>query len=197
MSNIESYIDNAVAGFEAGFKSKAAKNEALGNLSSAYGALKNEILELVLAVDRDARSEDHDAVYWGLADNLSHWKPRHSELVLRVFPDAAELVARIEEIAEFRAAVKAAPVVKAERDPAADRAESVTRSVRELMELRGAKYERALNLHDMFNGLPVHANVHLVTNHCGTTFLRAFYYLAGELTPLAVIIAAAETKSSN
>ena len=63
------------------------------------------------------------------------------------------------------------------------------------LKLRQEQYNNALRLHDIFGGLPVHANVHYVTNQHGTTFLRAFYYLNGTLTPLSIIIAAAEAKA--
>lgn len=48
---------------------------------------------------------------------------------------------------------------------------------------------------DLSNDRILHANVHYVTNQHGTTFLRAFYYLNGTLTPLSIIIAAAEAKA--
>jgi hypothetical protein len=50
----------------------------------------------------------------------------------------------------------------------------------------------AIVLGTIFNGLPVQAHTHQVTNQYGTTFLRTFYYLFGDLTPLNIIIAAAE-----
>lgn len=189
------YTDRATARFEAGFTSKAAQQEALRDLNSAFELLKRDITGLVLDIEHDARTADHDDVYWNLADYPHNWKAKHSALALRVFPQTAATVAQIEALVEFRAAVKAAPVVKAERKTDTAKIEAVTKSIRDLMERRQEQYNNALRLHDIFGGLPVHANVHYVTNQHGTTFLRAFYYLDGQLTPLGIIIAAAEAKA--
>ena len=104
------YIDRATARFEAGFTSKAAQQEALRDLNSAFELLKCDITGLVLDIDRDACTADHDDVYWNLADYPHNWKAKHSALALRVFPEVAPTVAQIEALVEFRAAVKAAPV---------------------------------------------------------------------------------------
>lgn len=189
----EFYIDRANAAFAAGFTSKAAQKSATDDLNRAHEACRQSIQSLVLAIDRDARTEAHDNVYWGLAD-LHVWKPKHSALVLATFPEAEPTVRMIEQLVDLRAVIKAAPVVKAERKTD-DREAAVTKSVRDIMELRQAQYARGLELHDLFQGLPVTANVHVVTNQHGTTFLRAFYYMNGTLTPLNVILAVLQTKA--
>lgn len=187
------YIDRANAAFALGFTSKAAQKSATDDLNRAHEACRQSIQNLVLAIDRDARTEAHDNVYWGLAD-LHVWKPKHSALVLGTFPEAEPTVRLIEQLVDLRAVIKAAPVVKAERKTD-DREAAVTQSVRDIMELRQAQYARGLELHDLFQGLPVTANVHVVTNQHGTTFLRAFYYMNGTLTPLNVILAVLQTKA--
>lgn len=189
----EFYIDRANAAFAAGFTSKAAQKSATDDLNRAHEACRQSVQNLVLAIDRDARTEAHDNVYWGLAD-LHVWKPKHSALVLATFPEAEPTVRMIEQLVDLRAVIKAAPVVKAERKTD-DREAAVTKSVRDIMELRQAQYARGLELHDLFQGLPVTANVHVVTNQHGTTFLRAFYYMNGTLTPLNVILAVLQTKA--
>lgn len=188
------YIDRATEAFARGFTSKAAQKSATDDLNRAHELCRKDIQDLVLNIERDARTEAQNTVYWNLAD-LHVWKPKHSELVLATFPEAEQTVRLIEELVALRAAIKAAPVVKAERNPMAEREAVVTKSVRDLMELRKAQYARGLALHDIFGGLPVHANVHMVTNQHGTTFLRAFYYMNGELTPLNMILAVLDTKA--
>jgi len=188
------YIDRANAAFALGFTSKSAQKSATDDLNRAHEACCQDIQNLVLVIDRDARTEAHNNVYWGLAD-LHVWKPKHSALVLGTFPEAEPTVRVIEQLVDLRAVIKAAPVVKAERNPNAEREAAVTKSVREIMELRKAQYAHGLKLHDLFEGLPVHANVHVVTNQHGTTFLRAFYYMAGVLTPLNVILAVLQEKA--
>lgn len=189
----EFYIDRAHAAFARGFPSKAAQKSATDDLNRAHEICRQDIQNLVLAIDRDARTEAHNNVYWGLAD-LHVWKPKHSALVLGTFPEAEPTVRLIEQLVDLRAVIKAAPVVKAERKTD-DREAAVTKSVRDIMELRQAQYAHGLKLHDLFGGLPVHANVHVVTNQHGTTFLRAFYYMNGTLTPLNVILAVLQTKA--
>lgn len=188
------YIDRANAAFALGFTSKAAQKSATDDLNRAHEAFCQSIKDLVLAIDRDARTEAHNNVYWGLAD-LHVWKPKHSALVLGTFPEAEPTVRMIEELVALRTVIKAAPVVKAERDPMTEREAAVTKSVRDIMEQRKAQYAHGLALHDLFGGLSVHANVHVVTNQHGTTFLRAFYYMNGTLTPLNVILAVLQTKA--
>ncbi|MEN1688726.1 hypothetical protein AAIH59_33125, partial [Pseudomonas aeruginosa] len=82
-----------------------------------------------------------------------------------------------------------APVVKMARQ-VDERVERVQKSIRELMDMRKEQCARGLRLHDLLGGLPVYANVHMVTNQHGTTFMRAFYFLDGVMTPLNVIRAA-------
>jgi hypothetical protein len=61
-----------------------------------------------------------------------------------------------------------------------------------MMELRKSQYARGLELHEIFGNLRVSANVHMVRNQHGTTFIRAFYYMDGKLTPLNMILAVAQ-----
>jgi hypothetical protein len=189
---VEFYIDRANAMFEAGFTSKAGQRNALDDLNRAHDLMCRAIQELYLAIPHANRTEAQTNVYWGLAD-LHVWKAKHSALVLDTFPEARPFVEQIEALVELRLAIKAAEVVKAERKEDV-RVARITKSIRDEMELRKAQYARGLELHDLFNGLPVYANVHMVTNQHGTTFLRAFYYMAGVLTPLNVILAVLDEK---
>lgn len=177
------YTDRALAALNAGFTSMAGQKAALSDLNYAYDVHKRAIADTLLA-DRDIANWDD--LYYGRPD-LHNWKPKHSV----AYAWSAEVPA-IEQLVELRATIKAAPVnspVRAEPSPYQVRAE---KTLSELIELRQSQYLNAINLGEVFNGLPVHANTHRVTNDCGTTFLRTFYYLAGRFTPLSVIIAAAE-----
>jgi membrane-associated HD superfamily phosphohydrolase len=60
------------------------------------------------------------------------------------------------------------------------------------MEGRKAQFVEGLEIARMFNGLPVSVNAHWVHGHKGTNFIRYFFYLAGELTPLNMIMAIAQ-----
>ncbi|UAW07599.1 hypothetical protein AIIMSPlu_037 [Pseudomonas phage AIIMS-Plu-RaNi] len=184
--------DRANTAFEAGFTSKAAKQAALGDITRAYELLRAEITSLVLDTAHDERTEAHDDVYWNLPAYPHQWKAKHRTLSLSVFPQTEAVCDQIEELVAFRAAVKDAEVVKVERQ-ADERVERVQKSIRETMEQRQADYARGLDLSKLFGGLSVTANVHLVINQHGTTFLRAFYFMHGRMTALGVILAVAQT----
>ncbi len=182
MLTVEARIDRVNEKFSQGFPSKAAVKDALGDLSWAYDSLKDTLGEACLAVK-------NDDLYWALPMFLHHW--RHSERFLNALPETEPTVRLVEQLVDLRNAVKNAPVTP-KGTPKTTREAEVTRAVRSLMETRKASYERGLKLAEIFGGLHVTANVHLVTNHFGTQFLRAFYYLNGELTAVNVIIAIAE-----
>lgn len=186
------YTDRANTAFEAGFASKAAKQAALGDITRAYELLRAEITSLVLNIAHDERTAAHNDVYWDLPSYPHQWKAKHRTLSLSVFPQTEAICGQIEELVAFRAAVKDAEVVKVERQ-ADERVERVQKSIRHMMEQRQADYARGLDLSKLFGGLSVTANVHLVTNQHGTTFLRAFYFMHGRMTALSVIMAVVQT----
>jgi hypothetical protein len=113
--------------------------------------------------------------------------------LLTAIPSLKDQVQQIEELLELRNTMKDAEIVQPTKTVSAE--EKIMMSIKEIMELRKTQYERGLNLYDLFNGLPVTANVHYVTNQHGTTFLRAFYYMSGVLTPLNVIVAVLQEKN--
>lgn len=182
------YVDAALAALNTGFTSKSGQQGAIQDLNRAYDVgVKQSIHDELLQIARDDRAEDWDTLYWGLPD-LHNWKAKHSALFAR-FP---ENVALAEQLVTLRAAIKAAPVnapVRAEPSPYEVKARE---TLMELIQRRQTQYLEAVALGEAFGGLPVSANTHLVTNEHGTTFLRTFFYLRGEFTPLNVIIAAAE-----
>jgi len=189
----EFYVERATKLFEAGFTSKAGQKDALSDVSRAYEMLRSQIQFMCLEIPHAERTQPQDDVYWGLPD-LHNWKQKHAELVMQVFPQAVDILGQIEDMAKLRAAIKGAEIVKAERTTSA-RAEAIVKSIRQIMDERKAQYARGLKVWDMFNGLPVSVNVHLVVNQHGTEFLRAFYFMAGVMTPLNVILAVMDAKA--
>ena len=189
----EFYIDRATKAFETGFTSKSAQKEALSDVSRAYEILKGEIQNMYLEIPNADRTEAQENVYWGMPD-LHNWKAKHAELATGVFPQSAEQVRQIEDLVKLRAAIKSAEIVKAERKTS-ERAEAISKSIREIMDQRKEQYARGLKIYDMFNGLPVSVNVHLVVNQHGTEFLRAFYFMGSVMTPLNVILAVMDAKA--
>lgn len=195
----EFYINRATAAFECGFTSKAAQKRVFDDLNRAFEMLSDELKKKLLTFSSRELSDDDQEkfrqAYYDLPHNLHQWKPKHSETMIKLLPLMKDVVTQIESLVDFRTAVKSAPIVKVERSNEKEVVERVTKSVMEIMERRKEQYNRALDLYDLFNGLPVHANVHYVVNQHGTVFLRCFYYLNDTLTPLSVIIAAAQTKA--
>ena len=192
--NIEFYVNRANEKFEAGFTTVALQKDALQDLGRAYDILKQNIQDFYLAIPRNETTQEHENVYWGLAGYLNNWKAKHTALVLSVFPQAEVFTSQIETLVELRNTIKLAEIVKVERTTN-PKVESISKSVSEIIALRKSQFERGVKLYDIFNGLPVTATWHYVTNQFGTSFIRVFYYMAGKLTPLNMIVAVLETKT--
>lgn len=204
---ISFYIDAALDAFNAGFTSKAAQKSALDDVSRAFDIVSGEVKKAVLArrpfiADTATREEFvtwHEAfrasidgaIYYEAPFYLHLIREKHISLIDQAgFGVEART---IESLIDLRNQIKAAPVNPPVRDTATIEAKArVEKSIIEIMQKRGEQYARALNLGELFNGLPVSANSHWVVNQHNTQFVRTFYYLAGELTPLNVIIAAAQ-----
>lgn len=196
--SIETYTTAALAALNTGFSSKAGQQAALADVNRAYELAHKELQNAVLAVserhEADGRMKPvYHAVYWGIPSYTHQFKAQHADAVRAAFGRAYDdTLQTIADLVELRETVKAAPVnapVRAEPSPYAIRAQETIES---FMARRKEQYARALYLGEVFGGLPVHANSHRVTNEHGTTFIRTFYYLANKLTPLNLIIAAAE-----
>lgn len=193
----DQYTQKAVELFEAGFTSKAGQKRAFEALASAAELLSKGVRAICFDLRGPAQGgvfpERAEAAYWMNFD-LHVWTEKRRAELLGYLPEAEAIANEFDDLAALRKAIKAAPVVKAERK--ADVRESgVMKSIREMMELRKSQYERGLRLHDLFGGLSVTGNVHYVTNQHGTTFLRTYYYMEGVLTPLKVIFAVLDTKA--
>lgn len=194
MINAEFYIDRANASFESGFRSMAAKKDAIANLRSAYEIERRAIMDLCLDVVRANRANNQpedpaaDALYWDIPD-MHNWKARHADAVLTVFPDAAPIVARINDYVELRAAFAAAEIVRVAPNPQKEFIERVQKSLRDIMEAKKLQYVQGVELYELFGGANVYANAHYVVNQFGTEFMRVFYYYNGRVTALNMIIA--------
>lgn len=184
------YSDRALAALNAGFVSKAAKQDAIGNLNRAFDMLTATIRDGLLnaAPTREERDQpEWSALYYGLPA-LHNWKPKHSEM----FASFVEEVAEIQGLVEQRDVIKAAPVNAPIRKEPSPYEVKARETLMDLIERRQTQYLRAIDLAAIFNGLPVSANTHYCVADTGTPYLRTFYFLAGEFTPLSVILAAAD-----
>lgn len=192
------YVDRALEAFNVGLNCEARRKEVLGDLNSAFEMQRRVIMDAALAarVDKGDRYEmpaEIEKIYWDMPDYPHIWKPKHAEMVRAGMGDAQDaVIAEIEKIVELRAAVKAAPVNPApvkEMNPMEVRARA---KIEEIMAKRKADYVEALELGEIFGGLPVSVNAHIVHGHKGAVFWRYFYYLHGKFVALNVILAAAQ-----
>lgn len=192
----QDYIALATDAFEAGFSSEAARKRAQEALGRGYDRLRDAAHDAQIKAANSnpalANNGENRAAFFDKNDlpfNLHQLRDRHFA-ILAAWGDDADMA---RDMLALRAAIKAAPIAKHERPASEPRAEAIRADIYKTMQDRKAQYARALDLAKHFGGLPVSANIHLVHGHKGAIFLRAFYYLAGELTPLNIIIAAADT----
>lgn len=113
----EAVVDVKAAKVTGTFQTKQARKDALESLNRQYGKLKEKIQDMYLAIPYAERNGSsgrqtdlqklQNDVYYGW--DLHVWKPKHSAMVLKAFPQAAEIVKEIEVLAKAREAVKNAP----------------------------------------------------------------------------------------
>ena len=168
------------------YSSKAEQKRELDQLSKSYDMTTRYMQDQMLG-DREYGGEV-DKLYWEVPHYLHQWNEKKYKMFEAKFPSR---VREVKALNEMRDAIKATPICKPE--PKADSLEKkITKSIHEMLELRKKQYARGINLSEYFGGLKVTGNAHLVTNQYGTTFVRVFYYMHGEFTPLQVIIAVAQ-----
>jgi hypothetical protein len=183
-TNSRSYefnVDRATAALEAGFATKAAQKDALADVATAYFRVREIASEAALAAK-------DDATYWGLPFDIHQVREaKHAAFF-------GEEWSRVAFLVDLRNAIKSSEIVRVESPNKAEtelRAR-VERTISEEMARIGKQYADAIDLGRILKGLPVSANSHYVTNEFGTTFIRTFWYLNGELTRFNVIAAAYE-----
>lgn len=185
------YTEAAADAFEAGFASEAARKRALDAVNTAYDALREGAHDATIAAapteDQAARVAHFDANDFPFG--LHQVRDRH----LAIFAKWGNAQA-VRSLIDLRAAIKAAAVAPAPmKDAAAEKVEAVRKSIIDIMETRKAQFIEAVEIGRLFNGLPVTVNAHYVHGHKGARFVRHFFYLRGRLTPLNIIMAAAQT----
>lgn len=201
-TRLQRYTEKAFTAIDGGngsFPTKSAQKEALTHLNRAYGTLRDIFTQEIAAKhlpNRQPTDNEWDE-YLVVRDqtdlpfDLHQIRDRHITMMRGHNEDLGlRLLALRDARYEAKAMPIAAPKPKAEPSPYQVKAE---RSLLDLMKRRESQYLEAVELGKIFNGLPVSANTHLVVNQYGTEYLRTYYYLNGKLTPLNVIIAAAET----
>jgi hypothetical protein len=190
---------------DAGFCTKAAQQSALQLLNRAYSNTNDIVHDLVITHARAAvpgwdKVEDHNDPLWveyrsiidahDLPFDLHQVRPVHVERAAALAPASAQIM---QELVNMRAVAKATPITPMVKDETKVRVAAVRASLIEEMARRKAQYVEALDMARQFNGLPVSVNAHWVRHEQGTMFLRHYFYLRGKITPLQVLLAAADT----
>jgi len=220
--NFQKRIEAASASLNSGFRSKAAKKDAIDQLNRAYDAIREEMFHQIKAVS-DAKREELIAASGKTKDELTEmWQgylARWTKEGMKIVKKAAEthdapfelhhvrdrhvdnlftiigVAQEVRTLTMLREAIKNADIIPPA--PKNDREEEITRkTLAQLREMRLEQFERGCDLHDIFGRLPVTASWHWVTNQYGTTFERVFYYMDGKLTPLGIILAILEEKEA-
>lgn len=190
MKNISNLIEKVQNSLEVGFNSQAAKKRANDIINRVYGLVQNQVQDTILK-SRNGGSFDEatDEDYWKLCVDLHHVKEHHFEIASK-YSQNFEIV---RDLLALRSAVKESEIVKIERDNKFEKkAEEVRKEIEKIAIDRKEQYLKGIELANLFGGLPVHVNSHLVYGHKGSIFVRNFYYYNGKLTPLNVILAIAE-----
>jgi hypothetical protein len=105
-------VDVKTGHIEGTFRTKSAKKDALEAVSRSFEKVRKAILERVLAVPYEQRSEVSRQLYQDIPYQLNHWRAKHSAATLAVYPDAAADVAEIERLVALRETIKAQEVTK-------------------------------------------------------------------------------------
>jgi hypothetical protein len=185
---VESLQTAAAEAFDRGFSSEAARKSALAQINRAWEMNAETIREDLLRVDHAARDDAWRAHYWSFPDYPHQWTAKAATM----FAGWPAQAAKAAELAELRAAVKAAPIERLAPVEAHPRAAAAQRAMSDELARIRANVTHAVELGRIFEGLPVSASGHYCQNAGGTAWIRVDYYLAGRRTALGVILAAAD-----
>lgn len=195
MNKFENYLTRADAEYQAGFKSKAARDRACSYLNYALELVVAEITGAILDRPYSERGNGSplETLYWELTCVYCHNFIKKSAQTIPVLGEmAAEWIALGEQCVALYTMYKAAEIKVVPPSPAKAVEEKIQKTIKQMLEDRKEKFNRCLRLESLFGTMGVTANVHLVFGHKGTVYVRAFYYVMGVLTPLNTIIAAME-----
>ena len=215
-------IEAASAALNSGFRTKAAKKDAIDQLNRAYSAIREDMFHEINAVN-DAKRKELMAAAGKTEEELTelwqNYARRWTKEGMKIVKKAAEthdapydlhqvrdrhidnlftiigVAQEVRTLTMLRETIKNAEITPPA--PKSNREEEIARkTLEQLREMRLEQFEHGCDLHDIFGRLPVTASWHWVTNQYGTTFQRVFYYMDGKLTPLGIILAILEEKEA-
>ena len=199
---ISRFINAATQAFETfggGFPSKASQKQAVDYVNRAYESFRSIFHDEVIAsAPYNGECGDLTSEQWAergayfnereIPFGLHQVRDRHLDIIEANLLGGSVLV---RDLIALRKAIKDAKIIPVE--PKVDpKVVAVRAKIEDIIALRKEQYGHALELGELFGGLPVYTNWHWVQNQYGTIFPRCFFYLDGKLTPLNIIVAAAE-----
>lgn len=192
MNRFETYLARADAEYQAGFKSKAARDRACSNVNFALEMCVEEITTHILKFPLEIRTQESmDSLYWDLCGVRCHDFTKKASKVISVLGEAAaEWVSLSEQCVALYTTYKSAQINAVPPSPVKEIEMKVQKTIMQMLAERNEKYNRCMRLERLFGTMGVSVNVHIVQGHKGTVFPRCFYYVMGVLTPLNTIIAA-------
>lgn len=178
MEKVTNIMSEVLELIDAGFSSKAAQKEALSLVSKGYQIVRDGFLEQFHGTG--------SGLFWDVPIDLHHATPKKLAKLASV-QGFEHFECWTSQLRDLREAVKAAPVVKQPPKSEKVAAEKVQQSLEEIL----VELDRMVEVGSLFNGLPISATPHMVCRD-GRWYRRTFFYWNGKLTPLSMIIAAAE-----
>lgn len=121
--NFDARFAMAADALAAGFTTEAAKKAAIDNLTTALEVAVEEVREVLLG---EARDEASTNLYYDLPSYPHEWTPKKRAAYVERFP---VMVEKLDRVRALRDAIKAAEVVKAERQPTPAQARKLARSM--------------------------------------------------------------------
>lgn len=102
-------VDVKTAKVTGTFATKTARQAELDKVAREYQRIEKALHQLTLDVPNDQRTKEQTDVYYAIPMYLHQWKAKHSAMVLKVFPQAQEIVTEIEQLVKVREAIRSAP----------------------------------------------------------------------------------------
>lgn len=177
-------LHQVMADIESGFNTMAAKKETLANISRIY---EKECWKIRHAIIDSTNKDALNDIYWSIPQLPHQWNNRISANIAKAMPEMIVTLDQINDIVSLRDEVKSMQV---NAKPVETETETKLRKTIEQQIIKSkADYANGLELKEIFGELPVSVDMHYVVNQYGTEYIRCFYYLAGKIVKLSVIIA--------
>jgi len=110
MKTVADRIATAQAALAAGFRSEAARNDALDTLNRGASAVEDVVRNYLLSIAQTSRDETWGKLYYSFP-SLHNWKARHAA-AYAAYPDEVRLM---EHLSGLRAAIKAAALTREDK----------------------------------------------------------------------------------